>query len=413
MLSTPGEDFRVGGGPYTVAVSMTDSSQVSSVSLTISFNPSVLRVRTVQEGSFLRAGGVAAAFTQQVDPTTGRVDIAIVRSNDPTGVAGTGLLAAILFDAVGGGSANLALTGAATGPRGASVPLQTGSVPAVIGQMMSRLGSILERRVSAERGYTFVELLVVTTILLILASAVMPLAQVTSQRQREAELRRSLRELRTAIDAFKDAVDLGRIPTTELEPGNEGYPPDLETLVEGISAANDATGRKLRFLRRIPIDPLTGEYGVGIALLSGFADVHLVGRAECVRRVFQGRRHRSRRHGVSSVVALRTFALSHPRTNNRGTSGFTLIELMIVMSLIVVLAGITISVNANGQTRAREAVLKEDLFRMRDAIDQVLRRQRRVPSDTRRSRLGEVSSRRTERPVHELIRDLADDHVRD
>ncbi len=131
MLSTPGEDFRVGGGPYTVAVSMTDSSQVSSVSLTISFNPSVLRVRAVQEGSFLRAGGVVAAFTQQVDPTTGRVDIAIVRSNDPTGVAGTGLLAAILFDAVGGGSANLALTGAATGPRGASVPLQTGSVPAV------------------------------------------------------------------------------------------------------------------------------------------------------------------------------------------------------------------------------------------------------------------------------------------
>ena len=131
MLSTPGEDFRVGGGPYTVAVSVTDASQVSSVSLTISFNPSVLRVRTVQEGSFLRAGGVAATFTQQVDPTTGRVDIAIVRSSDPTGVAGTGLLAAILFDAVGGGSANLALTGAATGPRGASVPLQVGAVPAV------------------------------------------------------------------------------------------------------------------------------------------------------------------------------------------------------------------------------------------------------------------------------------------
>jgi len=115
-----------------------------------------------------------------------------------------------------------------------------------------------------ERGYTFVELLIVTTVLLILASAVMPLAQVTSQRQREAELRRTLREMRTAIDAFKNAVDQGRIPTTELEPGNEGYPPDLETLVEGISAANDASGRKLRFLRRIPIDPLTAgtEWGL-------------------------------------------------------------------------------------------------------------------------------------------------------
>jgi general secretion pathway protein G len=115
-----------------------------------------------------------------------------------------------------------------------------------------------------QRGYTFIELLVVTTILLILASAVMPLAQVASQRQREAELRRALRELRTGIDAFKDAVDLGQIPTTELEPGNEGYPPDLETLVEGISAANDASGRKLRFLRRIPVDPMTGEAEWGL-----------------------------------------------------------------------------------------------------------------------------------------------------
>ena len=90
----------------------------------------------------------------------------------------------------------------------------------------------------SQRGYTFIELLVVTTILLILASAVMPLAKVTSQRQREAELRRNLREMRTAIDRFKDAVDTGRIAASSLEPGNEGYPPDLETLVDGISAAN-------------------------------------------------------------------------------------------------------------------------------------------------------------------------------
>jgi general secretion pathway protein G len=110
-----------------------------------------------------------------------------------------------------------------------------------------------------ENGYTFIELLVVVTILLVLASAVMPLAQVVSQRQREAELRRSLREMRTALDQFKNAVDQGRIPTTELEPGSEGYPPDLETLVEGVSAANDASGRKLKFLRRVPVDPMTGS----------------------------------------------------------------------------------------------------------------------------------------------------------
>lgn len=113
-------------------------------------------------------------------------------------------------------------------------------------------------------GYTFVELLVVVTILLILASAILPLAQVTAQRTREAELRRELRDIRTAIDKFKDGVDTGQIPTTELKPENEGYPPDLDTLVEGVVAANDATGRKLKYLRRIPVDPMTNsnEWGM-------------------------------------------------------------------------------------------------------------------------------------------------------
>jgi general secretion pathway protein G len=113
--------------------------------------------------------------------------------------------------------------------------------------------------VKTQRGFTFIELVVVTTILLVLASTVMPMAQVTLQRQREVELRRSLREMRTALDKFKDAVDQGLIPSTELEPANEGYPPDLETLVEGVSVANDASGRKLKFLRRIPVDPMTND----------------------------------------------------------------------------------------------------------------------------------------------------------
>jgi general secretion pathway protein G len=113
--------------------------------------------------------------------------------------------------------------------------------------------------VNGERGFTFIEMIVVTTILLVLASTVMPLAQVTMQRQREAELHRALREMRTALDKFKDAVDQGLIPSTELEPANEGYPPDLETLVDGVSVANDASGRKLKFLRRVPVDPMTRE----------------------------------------------------------------------------------------------------------------------------------------------------------
>ena len=115
-----------------------------------------------------------------------------------------------------------------------------------------------------QRGFSFVELLVVTTILLILASVVQPLAQVTMQRTREAELRRVLREMRTAIDKFKDAADAGQIPTTELKANSEGYPPDLETLVDGVSVANDATGRKLKFLRRIPVDPTVGDSDWGL-----------------------------------------------------------------------------------------------------------------------------------------------------
>ena len=106
-------------------------------------------------------------------------------------------------------------------------------------------------------GYSFVELLVVGTILIILASAVLPLTKATLQRQREAELRRALRDMRTAVDQYKDAVDQGLVSSLDVEADSEGYPPDLETLVEGVSVANDASGRKLRFLRRIPIDPMT------------------------------------------------------------------------------------------------------------------------------------------------------------
>jgi general secretion pathway protein G len=120
-------------------------------------------------------------------------------------------------------------------------------------------------RIRCERGYSFIELLVVTALVAVLASAVMPLARVTMQRQKEIELRRTLRELRTAIDHFKDAADQGQIVATELKASNEGYPPELETLVEGVPAAGEATsGRKLKFLRRIPIDPMTRSTNWGL-----------------------------------------------------------------------------------------------------------------------------------------------------
>jgi general secretion pathway protein G len=113
-------------------------------------------------------------------------------------------------------------------------------------------------------GFTFVELVVVSTLLLILASAILPLARVTIQRQREVELHRALREMRLAIDKYKDAADQGLIGGTDLKAGAEGYPPSLEVLVEGVSVVNDASGRKLKFLRRIPIDPMTKSTDWGL-----------------------------------------------------------------------------------------------------------------------------------------------------
>jgi general secretion pathway protein G len=111
---------------------------------------------------------------------------------------------------------------------------------------IERGGSARRRRhfrgLAGPPGYTFVELLVVGTMLLILASAVLPMAKVT---------------MRVAIDRFKDAADQGLIGSTDLRTGANGYPAELETLVEGVSVVNDASGRKLKFLRRIPIDPMT------------------------------------------------------------------------------------------------------------------------------------------------------------
>lgn len=114
------------------------------------------------------------------------------------------------------------------------------------------------------RGYTFVELLVVASIIMILASAILPLAKVTAIRQREADLHRALREMRTAIDKYKDAADVGQISPLEIKAGSENYPPDLQTLVDGVAAANDATGRKLKYLRKIPTDPMTHSQDWGL-----------------------------------------------------------------------------------------------------------------------------------------------------
>jgi len=105
---------------------------------------------------------------------------------------------------------------------------------------------------------TYLELIATAAILVILASAILPLGRVAHIRQQEIELRRDLREMRRAIDRYKEAVDAGLIGGTDVQLGSEGYPPDLTTLVEGVNRVG-AIDRKLKFLRRIPVDPMTGE----------------------------------------------------------------------------------------------------------------------------------------------------------
>ena len=107
------------------------------------------------------------------------------------------------------------------------------------------------RRRSSARGFTLLELIVAATILSILTMMALPLARVTIQREKEKQLRRALWEMRDAIDRYKDAAEHGKFQT---KVDSQSYPPDLETLVKGVDTQ---AGKKIRFLRSIPIDPMT------------------------------------------------------------------------------------------------------------------------------------------------------------
>lgn len=107
-------------------------------------------------------------------------------------------------------------------------------------------------------GFTLMEMIVVVTILLVLMGAAVPVVRVSVKRARETELKRDLWEIRGAIDRYKDASDKN---TIQVKLGTEGYPQDLDTLVNGVDGPG---GKKIRFLRRIPVDPMTGNKDWGL-----------------------------------------------------------------------------------------------------------------------------------------------------
>ena len=122
-----------------------------------------------------------------------------------------------------------------------------------------RINRRVRRKLSPyESGMTLLELIIACAILMVLSSAALPIAKYTIIRQKEAELRRDLREMKDAIDRYKDAADRNQI---RVEVGSEGYPPDLETLAKVVNLSGD---RKIRFLRKIPVDPMTGRAEWGL-----------------------------------------------------------------------------------------------------------------------------------------------------
>jgi general secretion pathway protein G len=117
----------------------------------------------------------------------------------------------------------------------------------------------LARRRS-ERGFTLAELVMVAAVLVILASVTLPVAKFTARRSKEMELRSALRDMRNAVDEYKRFSDMGMIP---VDLGTDGYPKDLEILVEGVEVVGQVD-KKLKLLRRIPLDPMTGEREWGL-----------------------------------------------------------------------------------------------------------------------------------------------------
>ncbi|KAF1029355.1 MAG: Type II secretion system protein G [Burkholderia plantarii] len=110
-----------------------------------------------------------------------------------------------------------------------------------------------ERRAARQRGFTLIELLVALTLLALLATVAMPLADIAKRRANETELRRALATLRGALDAYRQASDEGRV---ERSVDESGYPADLKVLVDGVQDRRDPNGKRIYFLRRIPVDPM-------------------------------------------------------------------------------------------------------------------------------------------------------------
>ena len=291
----------------------------------------------------MRSGGANAAFTQQVG--AGRVDITITRSADATGATGTGLLGAVLFDAVAPGSGDADGERQRHGPGGTPMGLQFRPVTVTVQQLQTERCIRTWNCVRGARLHVHRTARRLGDHACMLASAVMPLARVTATRQREAELRRALREMRTAIDKYKDAADTQQIASLEIKAGSEGYPADLA----------DARRRRRRAQRR---DRAQAEVPAASARRSD--DAHApsggCGRTRTSRTPRAGAARTSStstRRSTARRSTARSTGTGRRMTQSPSTSGFTLIELMVVMTIIVMLATI-------GMVQYRQSIVRRE-----------------------------------------------------
>src|SRR6476620_9251771 len=133
------------------------------------------------------------------------------------------------------------------------------------------------RRTHPQTGMTLIELIIACSILVILASAALPGARYSIVRSKQSELRRDLREMKDAVDKYKDLADKQKL---RVEVGSENYPPDLDTLVKGVQVGT--ADKKIRFLRKVPVDPMTGQADWGLRCVTDDPD----SQSWCGKNVF-------------------------------------------------------------------------------------------------------------------------------